>query len=110
MLNRKIATLALVAVSTVTLSAGAMAETPWQKAHPRRVEVNSRLSRQDRRIHQEVKEGDISHAQAVTLHRKDRKIRHEERAMARGHDGHITRPEQHALNQQENAVSAQIGK
>ena len=34
----------------------------------------------------------------------------EERFMAAQHGGHITRAEQRALNQQENAVSREIGR
>jgi hypothetical protein len=88
----------------------AFAETEWQKHHPRRVQVNERLANQNRRIHQEVKEGGMSHAQAAQLHRDDHQIRLEERAMASQHGGHITQQEQHTLNQQENQVSKQIGE
>lgn len=87
----------------------AKADTTWEKRHPRRDEVNDRLENQNRRIHQEVKEGDLSHAQAVALHKGDRTIRQEERDMAKLDDGHITALDQKALNQQENAVSKQIG-
>ena len=87
----------------------AKAETTWEKRHPRRDEVSDRLENQDQRIHREVKEGDLTHAQAVTLHKDDQKIRQEERDMARLDSGHITKVDQKALNQQENAVSKQIG-
>ena len=87
----------------------AKADSTWEKRHPRRDEVNDRLETQDQRIHQEVKEGDLTHAQAVALHKDDQKIRQEERDMARLDNGHITKVDQKALNQQENAVSKQIG-
>ena len=94
-----------------TASSAAMAtDTKWEKHHQRRDQVNDRLSHQSARIKQEVKEGEITHAQARRLHRKDRLIRREERAMARQDGGHITKSEQKVLNQQENAVSKQIGK
>ena len=82
----------------------------WKKSHPRRVEVNKRLNNQDKRINKEVKEGEISKTQAANLHKEDRQIRQEEHAMASQNGGHITRQEQKTLNQQENAVSRQIGK
>lgn len=82
----------------------------WKKEHPRRAEVNSRLKNQDRRIHQEVKEGEMSKQEAATLHKEDRQIRQEERDMASQNGGHITKQEQRTLNQQENAVSKDIGK
>ena len=72
--------------------------------------LNQRLANQNRRIHNEVKEGEMSHAQAAQLHRDDRKIRQEERDMAAQNAGHITKLEQRALNQQENAVSRKIGQ
>jgi hypothetical protein len=91
-------------------TATANAETAWQKAHPRRAEVNHRLANQNRRIHEERKEGELSAAQAAALHKDDRQIRQEERDMASQNGGHITKQEQRTLNQQENAVSKQIGK
>lgn len=101
---------ALVPVLSHAAPAGEAADSAWAKAHPRREEVNGRLSNQRRRINKEVAEGDLTKAQAARLHRDDHKIRREERLMASQNGGHITRAEQKALNQQENAVSKQIGK
>jgi Spy/CpxP family protein refolding chaperone len=105
---------ALLAAATLMLGAGlatsAMAETQWQKTHPRRHEVNHRLNKQNHRIHQEVKEVDLSKQQAAQLHKDDHQIRQEERDMASQDKGHITKQEKRSLNQQENAVSKQIGK
>ncbi|HYL03116.1 MAG TPA: hypothetical protein VEU54_06825 [Steroidobacteraceae bacterium] len=100
-------------IATVALGgliAPAMADTQWQKKHPRREQVNNRLANQNRRIHQERKEGELTKGQAAQLHRDDHAIRQEERAMARTNGGHVTKAEQKALNQQENQVSKQIGK
>ncbi|AOK19461.1 hypothetical protein WT26_26530 [Burkholderia cepacia] len=102
--------LAIAATLLSVLTGTAFADTPWQQAHPRREAVNQRLANQNRRIHHEVKEGEMSHAQAARLHRDDRKIRREERDMAAQNGGHLTKPEQRVLNQQENAVSHQIGQ
>ena len=98
---------ALLASVAVT---SAFAETHWEKTHPRRDQVNDRLAHQNARIHQEVKEGELTKSQAAALHKNDRQIRGEERAMASQNGGHITKAEQKVLNQQENAVSKQIGK
>jgi len=95
---------------SLSLSSGAMAETRWDKAHPRRDQVNDRLAHQNKRIRHEVKEGEMTPAQAAALHRQDHQIRREERLMAGQNRGHITRQEQKTLNQQENAVSKEIGK
>jgi hypothetical protein len=110
--TRKAAWVALTAAALLSLglSSGAMAGTKWEKSHPRRDQVNDRLAKQNARIHQERKEGDLTGAQAAKLHKEDRQIRTEERSMASQNGGHITKQEQKTLNQQENAVSKQIGK
>lgn len=107
---RKILTVAAVTVSLASLTTTALADTSWQKNHPRREQVNNRLANQNKRIHKEVKEGEISKSQAAALHKDDRQIRREERDMASQNGGHITKSEQRVLNQQENGVSKQIGK
>ena len=106
----KSASLALAAFFAAGIASNAMAETPWQKDHPRRVEVNHRLANQNRRIHHEVKDGQITHAQAASLHRDDATIRHEERGMASQDGSHLTRADDRSLNQQENQVSRDIGQ
>ena len=103
--------LSVIAVSSFAQTpAAAASDTQWQKAHPRREQVNDRLANQNNRIKSEVKEGEITKHQAAALHKKDRQIRQEERDMASQNGGHITKQEQRTLNQQENKVSAQIGK
>ncbi|MBN3833750.1 hypothetical protein [Burkholderia sp. Ac-20344] len=101
--------LAIAAPLMSVLTGTAFADTPWQQTHPRREAANQRLANQNRRIHHEVKEGEMSHAQAARLHRDDRKIRREERDMAAQDRSHITKSEKHVPNQQENAVSHQTG-
>jgi hypothetical protein len=85
-------------------------ETKFQEYHPRRAQVNSRLDNQNKRIDTEVKDGQITRKQAAGLHTEDHQIRVEERDMAGQNNTHITTQEQKTLNQQENAVSGQIGK
>lgn len=100
----------LVAVFAGFAGSASAAETQWQKDHPRRAEVNARLAKQDSRVKTDVKQGELTKPQAAALHKDDRQIRHEERAMASQNGGHITKTEKLALNQQENAVSKQIPK
>jgi len=107
---RTVLTAAVATVALAGLAGNAMAETQWQKDHPRRTEVNKRLSNQNKRIDQERRDGQINKAQAQKLHAEDHAIRQEERTMASTNGGHITKAEQKALNQQENQVSKQIGK
>jgi hypothetical protein len=103
-------TAALVTLLASLTGSAFAADGQFDATHPRRAEVNGRLANQDRRIHKEVKEGEISKQQAAKLHREDHQIRREERAMASQNGGHITKQEQRTLNQQENHVSNQIGK
>ncbi len=97
-----------VLVFTSGLTGVVMADPAWEKHHPRRDEVNNRLAIEDKR--KEVKQGEITKAQAAALHKDDHKIRQQERDMAHMDHGHITKLDQKALNQQENLVSKDIGK
>ena len=99
--------LSLTACLAIALSLPAQAQ---RSPHPRRMEVNRRLGNQNRRIHEEVREGDLTRQQASGLHRQDRQIRQEERDMSSQNGGHLTRQEQRTLNQQENQVSRRIGQ
>ena len=108
--TRKALSVALLSISLAGIASSAMADTRWEKNHPRRDQVNDRLANQNKRIRNEVAEGEMSKAKAARLHREDRQIRREERLMASQNGGHITKQEQKTLNQQENAVSRQIGK
>ncbi len=108
--STKLLSLAALSFAFVTVAGTASADTRWQKHHPRREQVNNRLANQNRRIHNEVKEGELSKSQAASLHKDDRQIRQEERDMASQNGGHITKSEKKTLNQQENAVSKDISK
>jgi hypothetical protein len=101
------AALAAVLVSAASSSASA---GKWAQDHPRRAEVNARLNNQNKRINNELKEGEINKGQARALHQEDHQIRQEERDMASQNGGHLTKDEQGVLNQQENKVSRQIGQ
>ncbi|HEV3252283.1 MAG TPA: hypothetical protein VGZ71_15085 [Puia sp.] len=109
MKNKFVLSVALIAFLGLAQASFAQ-DGKWARNHPRRDQVNDRLARQNRRIHKEVKEGEMSKAQAAKLHKDDRQIRQEERDMAAQNHGHITKQEQKTLNQQENQVSKKIGK
>jgi hypothetical protein len=87
---------------------GAASADPWNVRHPRRTEVNHRLNHQDMRINHDLRTGKISFRQAHQLHREDRMIRAHERLDARFDGSHVTRPQDRALNQDENGVNRQI--
>lgn len=110
LLTRRLLSATLIScVAAGSIGSALANESQWAKNHPRRAQVNERLENQNRRINQEVKEGEITKQQAAQLHKEDRQIRKEERLMASQNGGHITKAEQRTLNQQENAVSRQIG-
>ncbi|MBV8342658.1 MAG: hypothetical protein JO173_09805 [Gammaproteobacteria bacterium] len=106
---RTVLTVAAATAALTGLCGNALADTQWQKDHPRREQVNNRLANQNKRIKQERREGEITKGQAQKLHAEDHAIRQEERTMASTNGGHITKAEQKSLNQQENQVSKQIG-
>jgi hypothetical protein len=99
---------ATVLISLASLAGTASAETEWQKNHPRRTQVNHRLNNRDKRIHQDVKNGTMTQAQAATAHHEDHQVRQQDRDMASQNGGHITKGEQKVLNGQENGISSQI--
>ncbi|HKX10486.1 MAG TPA: hypothetical protein VJN67_19970 [Stellaceae bacterium] len=107
---QRVITIAVAGVFAIGIAGSAMADTPWQKTHPRREQVNNRLKWQNHRINNEYKEGEITKQQANQLHKQDYQIRQEERDMASQNNSHITKLEQHTLNQQENEVSRDIGR
>ena len=106
-LKRSLILASALAVFTA-VSGAASADTTWQKNHPRREQVNHRLNNQDKRIHNDVKNGTLTKGQAASLHKDDHQVRQEERDMASQNGGHITKSEQNVLNQQENGISKQI--
>ena len=111
--NRKILGLAVVTGALAGFAGAALAadgagETTWQKEHPRRTEVNDRLKNQNRRIHQDVRDGTMTRNQAAADRAQQHQVRQEQRDMAAQNNGHITKTEQRALNQQENGISREI--
>ena len=107
--SKKTLTIAIATAAFALTASSAMADTHFQKTHPWREQVNHRLQRQNARIHQQVREGELSHAQAATLHARDRSIRAQERRMASRNGGHLTKGQQKFLNRRENHVSRHIG-
>lgn len=90
--------------------APAHVDTAWQTHHPRREQVNNRLARQNQRIHQQVREGELTRAQAARLHQADWRTRRAERRTARRNGGFITHRQQARLNRRETRISRRIGK
>jgi hypothetical protein len=109
MTNIKRSTFILLIGMGVSLAGiGGASAAPWDQTHPRRAEVNHRLSHQDRRIDHELRTGKITFRQAAMLHREDHMARRDERFDARFDRSHLTRADQRSLNQDENGISGQI--
>jgi hypothetical protein len=106
--KKTVVALGLVSLFSATCVSAFAQETQWQKQHPRRDDVNSRLDKQDHRIKHDVKDGQMSKDEAHNLHQQDHKIRQEERTDAKFDNGHITKSEKKTINQQENDVSHEI--
>jgi hypothetical protein len=103
----------LLAMGLATALAGATsasAETPWQRTHPGRVEINHRLANQHARLRHKLATGQMGVRKARLVKAEDRTIRAQERLDASRHHGHLTRHERRRLNREENAVSRQIAR
>jgi len=107
--SRNLIVAALGAIVAFGSVSAASADSRWERHHPRREEVNNRLNNQNRRIHEERMNGEISGREARRLHMRDHAIRMTERRDAAMHGGHLTRGEQERLNARENNVSGAIG-
>ncbi len=82
----------------------------FERAHPRRDQVNDRVQNLNQRIRSERRAGELSPARARRLHAQVHHTRMEQRAMARRNGGYITRAQQARLNRQQNAISRRIGR
>ncbi len=80
------------------------------KHHPRVNEVNKRIDHQEKRITDERKEGDLTKTQAKTDRTDLKDVNQEKRDMRKTDNGHISKADKKALNQQLNQNSKKIGK
>jgi hypothetical protein len=101
-------TIGIIGLGFVLVSLTDASAATFKQTHPRRAEVNHRLAMENARIHRNVVEGKITPQEAATLHKEVHGVRTQERLDASLNNGHITKAEQRALNQNENAISKQI--
>ena len=87
----------LVAALTITSIAEAQTRTPV---------INHRQHRQERRINQGVRSGELTRREARTLRRDERKIRNDKR-MAKA-DGRVTPAERRHIRREQNHASRSI--
>ena len=95
-------------LAAASIATGASAETRWEARHPRQDEVFDRIHRQDMRIREERREGDLNRWQARRLIARDARIGREDRFFSRVNGGYITKGEQRFLNRQENGTGRHI--
>jgi hypothetical protein len=110
--TNRITKVSMIASAQATVGMSATAASAETRGRPITRAVSRRaaaLPCRNVHIHEGVASGRITPRQAQRLHAEDHAIRIEERVMARFNGGHISKAERRALNQQENAVSRQIG-
>jgi hypothetical protein len=101
----------LLTLAALTMVGGTIADASaatWAENHPLRAQVNGRLANQSARIDDNLAKGNITPSQAAQLKSEGAAVRAQERFDASLNGGHLTRAQQRALNQDENAISQQI--
>ena len=108
-MNSKVMTVICAGVMAGTFLSGgtSFAQTAWQRHHPRRVEVNSRLRNENRRIDAGLRDHQLTRSEAQQLHSEDRSVRYQERFDASADGSHITKAERQQLNREENGIGGQ---
>lgn len=112
MFTRTLIAVSLLATSGLALPSEASAGNAWQRHYPARTHINHRIAHQQVRITREVRQGDMSRAEARGLRKDLHGIRMQERAYAQanGNKGHLTRAQARDLNQQLNHTSREISR
>lgn len=101
-------TAAVLSVATLSVAGAASADTRWDANHPRQDQVLDRVAHQKARIREERREGVISARQAHRMMRHEMRIARQDRMMAHGNGGYITRSQQKRLNREENHAGQYI--
>jgi hypothetical protein len=110
--------LSLLAIAGLMLTASAVAQTTTSTSgagpgvvdpgHPRVNQVNGRETRQQNRIANGVKNGSLSPKQTAHLENREANLQKTEKKDMAAHNGHLTKAEQHGLNQRQNHISQTI--
>ena len=109
-LSPRTAGILLLGLTAVLIAApGFAGDRRFEHRHPRRDQVLDRTQMQNRRITRQVREGELSHAQARNLRYRDATIAHRQQVLAHKNGGYITKQQQANLNKRLNANSKRIG-
>jgi hypothetical protein len=106
--NKILTVVAVAAFGFLSTSVFAQDQKNFDKTHPRRAQVNSRLQNQNARTDNKVDNGKMSKGEAAKIHGQDKAIHKEEKKDANANGGHITKAEQKHINHQENHISKEI--
>lgn len=98
----------ITAIAAMFFTVTSFAQQKFDKTHPRRAQVNSRLRNQNARVDNKVDKGKMSKGEAAKIHHQDHAIRKEEKRDAAANHGHITKAEKKHINHQENKVNKEI--
>ena len=118
-MNNKIGSSLLIAAVAGLLSLGsASAQTATgtsgagpgvvDPGHPRVNQVNNREGRQQQRIANGVKNGNLNSKQTAHLENRETNLQNREQKDMAKNNGHLTKGEQRGLNRQENRISRSI--
>lgn len=110
--------LLVLAVGGLMLAGSAAAQTTTSGAgpgvvdpgHPRVNQVNRREGRQQQRIANGVKNGQLSAGQTANLEKREASVQAREQKDMAAHNGHLTKAEQKGINRQQNRISRSIYK
>ncbi|MHB1799957.1 MAG: hypothetical protein ACYCUI_16985 [Vulcanimicrobiaceae bacterium] len=105
---RDVAGLVALAAATPGFARGDGHDIRFETRHARRDQMLDRMQLQNHRITQQVREGELNHAQAHALRRTDARIAGREQALARRNGGYITKKHQAHLNRRLNDNSKRI--
>lgn len=105
---------AFLTVLSFAIAALAFAQGPGHQPkhiahHPRVNEVNRREDRQEKRITNQRKDGDLTKSQAHQDRKNLSEINQEKKDMRKQDNGHLTKADDKALNQQLDKNSKKIG-
>lgn len=102
--------LSLLAAGSVLAAPLALAQTPWQVAHPYRAQVIQRANHLDDRIDHARFVGELPPWRARALHLQVARVRWQQQAVAQRHGGGLPRAQWLALNRREAAISREIAQ
>jgi len=116
MTNKLAKSLAVLAVSGLMILGSAAAQDNTSGAgagkidpgHPRVNQVNSRETRQQNRIANGVKNGQLTPGQTARLERGEQRLQNNEKRDMAKDNGHLTKKDQRQLNHEANHMSKRI--